>query len=75
MRICPRCGKQCHGAPYWHTCRRGRLEPITWRLGDRLHYLLSRLGITQARWIAAKQRLGLGGKCGCDGRRDWLNRL
>lgn len=57
--------------PIEHRC--GRPEVV--RLGDKIEGALASLGVTQDRWLAAKESLGLPATCNCDARRDWLNRL
>ena len=44
-------------------------------LGDYTESLLKSIGITQARYVAAKQLFGLAPTCGCDARKEWLNRV
>lgn len=44
-------------------------------LGDRVERGLSRIGITQERYKAAKRSVGLSGDCGCSGRKAALNRI
>lgn len=44
-------------------------------LGDYTESLLASIGVTQDRYVAAKQLFGLPPTCGCDARKEWLNRV
>lgn len=44
-------------------------------LGDYTESLLQSVGITKERYVAAKEMFGLAPTCGCDSRREWLNRV
>jgi hypothetical protein len=57
--------------PVEHRC--GRKEVV--RLGDRVEAALSAVGITQEKWLDAKETIGLPRTCNCAARKDWLNAL
>ena len=44
-------------------------------LGDMLERELTRLGITQDKYIEAKRLFGLPPICNCIGRREWINKV
>ena len=44
-------------------------------LGDWTEQGLKRIGITPERYVEAKRLFGLRPTCGCEGRKEWLNRV
>jgi hypothetical protein len=44
-------------------------------LGDALAAALSSIGVTKERYSEVKEMFGLPPSCGCDERREWLNRV
>ena len=44
-------------------------------LGDRLEYELTRMGITQDRYKEIKEKFGFPPTCGCEKRKQWLNKV
>ncbi|MEM8864009.1 MAG: hypothetical protein AAGF31_00495 [Planctomycetota bacterium] len=56
------------------TAERQVAEATSLELGDRVKRLLSSVGITPDRYVAAKRALGLPPTCGCEARKEWLNR-
>ena len=44
-------------------------------LGDRVESMLTKLGITEERYVEVKRLFGLPPVCNCAGRREWLNRV
>lgn len=57
--------------PPRHTCKHRQAA----RLGDRVELALKAIGITEDRWKATKQLIGLPPTCGCKSRKAWLNKL
>lgn len=45
------------------------------RLGDAVEQMLTRIGITQERYVGWKVRLGGRPECGCKASREWLNSI
>lgn len=44
-------------------------------LGDRIERWLSSYGVTQEKYKEVKQKFGLPPTCGCDGRKEWFNKV
>lgn len=44
-------------------------------LGDRVEATLKKLGVTPERYAAAKELFGLPPSCGCEARREWLDKV
>jgi hypothetical protein len=44
-------------------------------LGDAVESLLKGIGVTQDRYKAAKELFGLPPNCGCNARKEWLNKV
>lgn len=66
---CKLCGKT---TDLRRTCRKKKKRE-GW--GDRTERLLSRVGVTQERYIAAKELFGLAPTCNCKARKEWLNKI
>lgn len=47
----------------------------TKRLGDRVEFALTSVGVTKERWQAVKASLNLPPTCRCEARQKWLNKL
>ena len=45
------------------------------QLGDRLERELTRMGITQDRYKEIKKKFGFPPTCGCEKRKQWLNKV
>lgn len=43
--------------------------------GDRLETTLTKMGITEERYVAVKAKFGLPPCCGCAARKAWLNKV
>lgn len=57
---------------------RGEMRPITRKQqgwGDYTEALLKKIGVTEDRYKAAKEAVGLAPKCNCDKRKAWLNKV
>ena len=76
------CALKRHG-DHWKCIRCGRVLEVkakvncrkeAWQLGDDLQRALETLGITEERWKAAKEKLGLPPDCDCAKRKAWLNK-
>jgi len=44
-------------------------------LGDRVESMLTKLGITEERYVEVKRKFGLPPVCNCAGRKEWLNKV
>jgi len=49
------------------------VDPEGW--GDRVTVALKKIGITEERYKAVKEKFGLPPNCNCAGRREWLNKV
>ena len=70
--------RRCHvrrSAPVRRRCRTSDHPLQPQGLGDYTESLLQSVGITKERYVAAKQLFGLAPTCGCDSRREWLNKV
>jgi hypothetical protein len=43
--------------------------------GDKVTTALKKIGITEERYVAVKEKFGLPPNCNCAGRREWLNKV
>ena len=53
----------------------GSQHPPRPPLGDRLEQYLTAHGVTQGRYREVKEKFGLPPTCGCDKRKEWLNKV
>jgi len=76
---CPACGFSgrvpCTTPRIYCACGYAQLNGIRPGLGDYLAAALHRLGITRARYVRFKRRLGLRPVCRCGKRQEALNRF
>jgi hypothetical protein len=60
---------------YYATCFSTAPPRQTLRLGSLVADTFAKLGITESRYLAAKRKLGLAPKCGCNARKRWLDEV
>lgn len=76
--VCDRCGHRTEkSAAYSCDAHHAKCRSVspTLYLGDRVERWLAAVGITNRRIIAVKKRLGMKPTCGCQWRKEVLNRF
>ena len=77
---CPTCNRPIDSPQIRRTCitpTHGPPQPPRQLLGDRVEHALRSVGITEDRWLEAREALGGWPKskgCGCNARKQFLNR-
>lgn len=71
---CIHCGIKKTRGDIRNCMKNGSLPPPP-RLGDYTESVLNSLGISKERYKAAKELFGLAPNCGCDERKEWLNKV
>lgn len=75
LRRCPESGITPTDQPDLSAPLLDRDRSVPPGLGDYTEQLLTSIGVTKDRYVAAKQLFGLPPTCGCDARKEWLNRV
>ena len=74
IHVCRVCGWQEESNSPSYGSHKCRTETVS-AAGDALEQLLTSHGITKEWWTEYKSKHGLPPTCGCDSRRDYLNKL